>query len=68
VAAFFLTGHTVAEIAPKGSPFFFRPDNFGFSLPVVYLIWLSIIVILYPLVKRYNEYKATHHQWWLSYL
>lgn len=40
----------------------------GFSLPIVYLIWLGVVIICYPLCKRYDHYKTTHRYWWLSYL
>jgi uncharacterized membrane protein len=63
---FFTNGHTVTE-GMKGF-FWFRPDDFGYSLGVVYLIWLALVIGLYPLCKRYSEYKAGHIQWWLSYL
>jgi len=68
VAAFFITGHSTNEIADKNSPFLFRPANFGFSLPVVYLIWIFAVTLLYPLCRWYNKYKATHNKWWLSYV
>jgi uncharacterized membrane protein len=43
--------------------------GYGFSLGVVYLIWISIVVMLYPLCKMYDKYKAAHKEkWWLSYL
>jgi len=43
--------------------------GYGFSLYVVYLIWFVVIIILYPLCKWYDRYKATHKEkWWLSYL
>ncbi len=29
------------------SPFLFSPANFGFSLPVVYAIWLAIVLLMY---------------------
>ncbi|HVM89164.1 MAG TPA: heparan-alpha-glucosaminide N-acetyltransferase domain-containing protein [Puia sp.] len=68
VIVFFATGYTMKDLIPKNTPFLFRPDNFGFSLWVVYLIWASIIIGLYPLCKWYNKYKSTHQQWWLSYV
>jgi uncharacterized membrane protein len=44
------------------------PD-YGFSLWVVYLVWISIVALLYPLCKRYAKYKFSHpEKWWLSYL
>jgi uncharacterized membrane protein len=43
--------------------------GYGFSLYVVYLIWCVVIIILYPLCKWYDRYKATHKEkLWLSYL
>ncbi|MGZ3763139.1 MAG: DUF1624 domain-containing protein [Mucilaginibacter sp.] len=43
--------------------------GYGFSLPVSYLVWLGIVVALYPLCKRYDAYKqANKGKWWLSYL
>ena len=44
------------------------PD-YGFKLWIVYLIWISIVVVLYPFCKRYAKYKFDHpEKWWLSYL
>lgn len=43
--------------------------GYGFSLPTTYLIWVAIILTLYPLCKWYDTYKLRHReQWWLSYL
>lgn len=43
--------------------------GYGFSLWVVYLVWISIILLMYPLCKRYDKYKTNHKEkWWLSYL
>ena len=43
--------------------------GYGFSLSIVYLVWLSIVILLYPLCKWYDSYKQNHKEkWWLSYL
>lgn len=43
--------------------------GYGFSLPVAYLVWIGIVIALYPLCKRYDDYKqANKGKWWLSYL
>ena len=43
--------------------------GFGFNLFIVYLIWILIIAMLYPLCKRFDTYKQNHKdKWWLSYL
>ncbi|HET9907668.1 MAG TPA: hypothetical protein VFQ23_13535, partial [Anaerolineales bacterium] len=44
-------------------------NNFGFSLGTVYVIWIGVIVILYPLCQWYQKYKEHHPSaWWLSYV
>ncbi len=68
VILFFVQGYQSKDIHPQHSPFMFRPDNFGFGLAGVYLIWLAVILILYPFCKWYDNYKTTHKKWWLSYL
>lgn len=43
--------------------------GYGFSLPVVYLVWIGIVIALFPLCKWYDRYKQSHKEkWWLSYL
>jgi uncharacterized membrane protein len=43
--------------------------GYGFSLGVVYLVWISVVILLYPLCKWYDRYKSSHREkWWLSYL
>ena len=43
--------------------------GFGFNLFIVYLIWILVIALLYPLCKKFDSYKQAHKEkWWLSYL
>lgn len=43
--------------------------GYGFSLGITYLVWILVVVLLYPLCKWYDQYKRSHKdQWWLSYL
>jgi uncharacterized membrane protein len=44
------------------------PAGYGFGLPVVYAVWLGVVVALYPLCRRYAALKAGSRAWWLSYL
>lgn len=44
------------------------PAAFGFSLPVVYVVWLFLLVILYPLCVWYAGVKQRNKSVWLSYL
>jgi uncharacterized membrane protein len=44
--------------------------GYGFSLVVVYAVWIVTVLLLYPLCKWFDEYKRSHaaQQKWLSYL
>ncbi|MBG9378688.1 DUF1624 domain-containing protein [Panacibacter sp. DH6] len=68
VIAFFASGHGVHEIIDPNLPFLFRPVKYGFDLWVVYLVWIIVVVVLYWPCKWFNRYRATHRQWWLSYI
>ena len=37
---------------------FTAPPGWGFPLPVVYLVWLSVVVALYPLCRWYASLRA----------
>ncbi|MNR02552.1 hypothetical protein D3C85_1184080 [compost metagenome] len=66
IIVFFATGHSTKEIVQI--PFMFRPAAFGFSLPVVYVIWLSVVASLYLPCRWFKQYKEIHRQWWLRYV
>lgn len=65
---FFAMGHNLSQAVDPNSPFLFRPVNFGYGLPVVYLVWFCVVMVLYRPCKRYSEYKLSHRKWWLSYI
>jgi uncharacterized membrane protein len=68
IILFFATGHSSGDIFDERLPFLFRPLTFGFGLPVVYLIWLIIVVSLYWPCKWFIDYKREGNQWWLAYI
>ena len=44
-------------------------QGYGFSLWVVYVVWILVILGLYPICKWYDKYKTNNRdKWWLSYL
>ena len=47
---------------------FTRPPGWGYSLPVVYAIWIGLVVALYPLCRWFADVKRRRSDWWLSYL
>jgi uncharacterized membrane protein len=43
--------------------------GYGFPLVIVYIVWIIVVIALYPLCKWYDSYKQAHKEkWWLSYL
>ncbi len=41
----------------------------GFNLWITYALWLLVLIILYPICKKYMIYKSNNKdKWWLSYL
>jgi uncharacterized membrane protein len=67
---FLSRGHSFSEATPPifGIPFRFMISGEGYSLTIVYVIWISLIIVLYPLCKWFSEYKKKKSYWWLSYL
>ena len=68
---FFARGHTMQDAIGglNNHPFMFLVPGEGYGLAIVYLIWLVVVVLLYPLCKWYDRYKTIHREkWWLSYL
>jgi uncharacterized membrane protein len=63
------TGKSFAEIDFHFSKSFggITPEG-GFSLFWVYVFWVVLVIILYPICKGYDRYKGTHTYRWLSYL
>jgi uncharacterized membrane protein len=70
VIVFYLQGFGTKDIVPEGLPFYFKPNGLGFGLLGVYAIWLLVVVVLYPICKKYDRYKTANakEKWWLSYL
>lgn len=50
-----------------GAPRLMPPD-YGFSLPVVYLVWIGIVAALYPACRWFAGLKRRRRDAWLSYL
>jgi hypothetical protein len=44
------------------------PPNYGISLGEVYLIWIGVVLLLYPLCYLFAWVKRRYRAPWLSYL
>ncbi len=53
-----------------GTGFFTQgiPRGYGFSLGVIYAVWLTIVLTLYLPCRWFASVKARRSDWWLSYL
>jgi uncharacterized membrane protein len=71
MAAAFFSGHKAGDMILSDSVSR-TPElkNYGFNLPITYLVWIGLIILLYPLCKWYDQYKRTHlsSKGWLSYV
>ncbi|MEO6813748.1 MAG: hypothetical protein ABI172_07440 [Ginsengibacter sp.] len=69
LAIMFLQGFHWAQL-DFASGTFGRPKSMESGLPLwaIYLIWISVVVILYKPCKWFGNYKAMHKQWWLKYI
>lgn len=67
VIIFYMMGFKSSEIA--SGAFYFHPDKYGISLTGVYMVWIAVVIFMYPLCAAYKNYKQTHKEkWWLSYV
>jgi uncharacterized membrane protein len=46
---------------------FTPPPDWGFSLPVVYAVWVGVVVVLYWPCRKVAELKASGRYGWLKY-
>jgi hypothetical protein len=44
------------------------PADAGFGLVGIYLIWIGIVLALYPACRWFGRLKQKHRSVWLSYL
>ena len=47
---------------------FSAPPGWDLGLPVVYLVWIVVVLALFPLCRWYAGLRQRHRAWWLSYL
>jgi uncharacterized membrane protein len=52
----------------NGGFLFGAPDDWGYSLPFIYLVWITAVVILYFPCRWYEGVKRRRKDWWLSYI
>jgi uncharacterized membrane protein len=45
-----------------------QPPGWPLGLPAIYLIWIGVVVVLYPLCRWFAAVRQRRHEAWLSYL
>jgi uncharacterized membrane protein len=57
-------------IAPPstGTPAELFPADYGYPLWTVYVVWLAVLLLLYPACLWFSRLKQRRHDWWLTYL
>ena len=44
-------------------------QGYGFGLLIVYMVWIVLLLMLYPICSWFDRYKRNNRdKWWLSYL
>ena len=61
------TAHWLFESPSLGQYPFTPPPDWGWTLPVVYAVWLFVVVAMYWPTRKMAELKATGRYPWLSY-
>jgi uncharacterized membrane protein len=62
------SAHWMFESPDLGHYPFSPPPGWGFSLPIVYLVWAFVVVAMYPLCRWFAALKQRRNDEWLSYL
>jgi uncharacterized membrane protein len=60
--------HWMFESADVAHYPFTAPPGWGYALPIVYAIWIAVVVSLYLLCRWFAGVKQRRHDVWLSYL
>jgi uncharacterized membrane protein len=62
------SAHSMFESPDLGHYPFSPPPGWGYSLPVVYIVWTFVVVAMYPLCRWFAALKQRRSDAWLSYV
>jgi uncharacterized membrane protein len=66
-----LTHHPTLGTFDQTRTAFLEPEKLagsGFTLPVIFAVWIGVLVLLYPLCRWWASLKSRNRFWWMSYL
>jgi uncharacterized membrane protein len=61
-------GFLLYPLPSMGGPRDVFPPAFGYTLGVTFVVWVGVVVALYPLCRWFAGIKARRRDWWASYL
>jgi uncharacterized membrane protein len=64
LVAFIKYGSDISEAFKTGRP----PEDYGYNLIVVYLVWIGVVAALYPVCRWFAGVKRRRRDAWLSYI
>ena len=59
---------THPHLARSGSVSLDQTAVVALGLPGVYVVWILVLILLYPLCRLFAELKQSHSERWWSYL
>jgi uncharacterized membrane protein len=62
------SAHWMFESPDLGHYPFTAPPGWGYSLPIVYLVWAIVVLLMFPLCRWFAALKQRRNDVWLSYL
>jgi uncharacterized membrane protein len=66
LAYIFATYDDVSWMFAGGPPR--KPADYGLGLPAIYVVWLGVLALLYPLCRWFAALKQRRGEGWLTYL
>ena len=66
--AILLTWARYGKLVPVNPLLRIFPPGYGYQLKAVYVIWIAIVALLYPLCLWFARLKQRRSDWWLRYL
>lgn len=61
------SAHWMFESPDLGNYPFTQPPGWGVGLPMVYMLWVAVVVAMYPACAWFAALKQRRRDWWLSY-
>jgi uncharacterized membrane protein len=61
-------GFLLAPVPSIGGSAKLYPENYGYPLWLVYIMWILVVALMYPLCLWFSRVKERRSDWWLSYL